>query len=464
MYTTTLAMSFAIYPSRLSSNYNLSSTWKGTKGFISSTTLPRTIPDRTFQATLIFALGALAGWPFSILLSIPFVFEELFLPSGDVNLLANSKFSLFISRLQGFIVSAISSASILLPILLSIDSVAYGKFTLVPLNIISYNLLSSERGVGPELYGTEPWYYYFSNLTLGFNFILPLAALSIPLVLVSWATSSSWINSLSSMKQVKDKKDQNPKDGSSPLLLLLVRLAPSYLWIALLSLQPHKEERFVFPAYPMLCLNAAVGLAASHSIIEKLWQTISKQSGTSSNQSTSLPTSIGFIFPSFLILTSLISASRVLALSTYYKAPIQVLKDLNNLEKSNPTKSSSTICYGQEWYRFPSHFLLPQNFRTEFVRSDFDGILPAHFGWERELNSENKVGRKSYLIENLDLISEIFGLGWSRKEETRALGGKFNELNREEVDRYVSFSFVSLVAPRFAGLSILTNSTASSFP
>ena len=29
-------------------------------------------------------------------------------------------------------------------------------------------------------------------------------------------------------------------------------LSPVYLWLAFLSLQPHKEERFMFVVYPLL--------------------------------------------------------------------------------------------------------------------------------------------------------------------------------------------------------------------
>lgn len=38
---------------------------------------------RTYGATLLFATGAIVGWPFSIALAIPFVFEELFIYGRD---------------------------------------------------------------------------------------------------------------------------------------------------------------------------------------------------------------------------------------------------------------------------------------------------------------------------------------------------------------------------------------------
>lgn len=46
---------------------------------------PSTIKNsaRTLYATMLFATGAIVGWPFALALSLPFVFEELFVLSGD---------------------------------------------------------------------------------------------------------------------------------------------------------------------------------------------------------------------------------------------------------------------------------------------------------------------------------------------------------------------------------------------
>ena len=37
------------------------------------------------------------------------------------------------------------------------------------------------------------------------------------------------------------------------------------------------------------------------------------------------------------------------------------------------------ICYGKEWYRFPGHYLVPDGVRVDWIKSEFDGMLPAHF-------------------------------------------------------------------------------------
>ena len=37
------------------------------------------------------------------------------------------------------------------------------------------------------------------------------------------------------------------------------------------------------------------------------------------------------------------------------------------------------VCAGDEWYRFASHFFLPNSGRLEFVQAGFTGQLPQHF-------------------------------------------------------------------------------------
>jgi alpha-1,2-mannosyltransferase len=40
-----------------------------------------------------------------------------------------------------------------------------------------------------------------------------------------------------------------------------------YLWLGVFWSQPHKEERFLFPAYPLICLAAAITIDSG----QKLW-------------------------------------------------------------------------------------------------------------------------------------------------------------------------------------------------
>ena len=39
---------------------------------------------RATKATICFAAGAIIGWPFTAVLALPFVFEQLFLTGGEV--------------------------------------------------------------------------------------------------------------------------------------------------------------------------------------------------------------------------------------------------------------------------------------------------------------------------------------------------------------------------------------------
>ena len=117
---------------------------------------------------------------------------------------------------------------------------------MTPWNLIKYNVFDS--GKGSTLYGTEPWYFYLFNLLLNFNIALPLALISLPALFIT---------------QIVEYKRLGPKPGpeeSSPYTLMTMRLAPLYLWVGFMSLQPHKEERFMYPIYPLICFNAAVTL------------------------------------------------------------------------------------------------------------------------------------------------------------------------------------------------------------
>lgn len=82
--------------------------------------------------------------------------------------------------------------------------------------------------------------------------------------------------------------------------------------------------------------------------------------------------------------------------------------DIHILDQQN-----LTLCYGDEWYRFPSSFLVPNEVRVEFIKSNFKDQLPKHF-------AERRGERASNL-----------------KSVTAASPEGYNDLNLEETDRYV---------------------------
>lgn len=74
--------------------------------------------------------------------------------------------------------SIIFGVLLLIPLIVT-DSLYYGKLVIAPLNIVLYNVFSSH---GANLYGTEPWSFYFSNLLLNFNLALVASAASLPVM------------------------------------------------------------------------------------------------------------------------------------------------------------------------------------------------------------------------------------------------------------------------------------------
>ncbi|KAI2507789.1 Alg9-like mannosyltransferase family [Fragilaria crotonensis] len=85
-----------------------------------------------------------------------------------------------------------------------------------------------------------------------------------------------------------------------------------------------------------------------------------------------------------------------MALSKYYTAPLKVLAAL-------PVSAPGVVCTCGEWYRFPSSYYLPEGYQLAFLPSSFSGQLPKYF----------------------------------EAEGSRA-GSNFNDVNREEQDRYVN--------------------------
>ena len=231
-------------------------------------------PRRTLLVTTLFATAAIVGWPFALALSIPFVVEELFLYAGDI-VPAADKSKWVTTRWLRLARSVATSALIFVGLIQStpfrpadlsqrnqvpvvgIDSLAYGKPTVTPWNIIKYNVFSAASGKGPELYGTEPWSYYFANLVLNFNGLLLLAIVSLPALAVTYFVDGKRLGIVKASPE-----------RSSPFTVLAMRLLPLYLWIGILTSQPHKEERFMFPAYPLICFNAAVTLYLARGWLE----------------------------------------------------------------------------------------------------------------------------------------------------------------------------------------------------
>lgn len=119
------------------------------------------------------------------------------------------------------------------------------------------------------------------------------------------------------------------------------------------------------------------------------------------------------------------------------------------------------LCLGKEWYRFPGNHLIPSGIRVEFVKSEFDGMLPRHFETEttRGLSGEGN----NVLV---DLAKK-----WWLKPQTTYVPGDLNDLNKEDPSHYVRCVFLSLCdfqkptinnLSRFPWKNVTTSSTSTS--
>lgn len=230
----------------------------------------------------------------------------------------------------------------------------YKKLVVVPLNIVLYNVFSGS-GKGPEIFGTEPWHFYIRNLLLNFNIWFVLAVASMPLFILQKLFSRS-------------------NHGTASGLRGLIFMSPFYLWLGIFSFQPHKEERFMYPAYPLLALNAAMAL---HLVLAAFGRT---EPGSLMGK---IPARLKLVVVSLVMIGSVdIGLSRMYGLYTGYSAPMKIYEPLQN---GTLGAQGESVCFGKDWYRFPSSYHLPNGMKAKFVKSEFDGLLPGEF-------SEAKIG------------------------------------------------------------------------
>ncbi|OSS49216.1 hypothetical protein B5807_05605 [Epicoccum nigrum] len=293
---------------------------------------------RTAQGLMWFGIGSLLGWPFAGALVLPFVAEEVFLAA------VTGQGVECIQRLaDGF-----TRSVVFLALQTSLDTFFYKSITVVPWNIVMYNVFSGGNR-GPDIYGVEPWHFYVRNLALNFNIWFFLALAALPMVLGQHLLIKTTVS-----KQT--------------LLRSVVFVSPFYLWLGIFTLQPHKEERFMYPAYPALALNAAVAL---HILLANLGST------DPSRLVSKIPPQVKLAVVGIpLLLAFDVGVLRTIGTLTAYSAPLKVYKPLHESAVSSP---GDNVCLGKEWYRFPSSYLLPDRVRPKFIKSEFSGLLPGEF-------------------------------------------------------------------------------------
>lgn len=299
---------------------------------------------KTHLGIMWFGIGAIVGWPFSAALVVPLVMEDVFLAY-----LSMDRSEAAFRYIDGF-----ARSLIVLALQVCIDAFFYHKLVVVPWRIVMYNIFSGSSR-GPDIFGTEPWHFYFRNLSLNFNLWFLLAAAAGPLV-----GAELLLRNRTSAKRTSIRS--------------LVFVSPFYLWLTIFSVQPHKEERFMYPIYPLLSLNAAIAL---HTLLSYF--------GTADPRTLmgKIPAKIKLAVVSTFIISAIgVGTLRTIGIVAAYRAPLQVYAPLRRPEFIG---SEQTICLGKEWYRFPSSYFLPSGMRAKFVKSAFDGLLPGEF-------SEAKVG------------------------------------------------------------------------
>ncbi|KAK2738346.1 mannosyltransferase [Myotisia sp. PD_48] len=326
--TALLPSSFAMYTSMLGLASFLE--WKG--------------GSKLARGILWFGIGGMVGWPFSAALMVPFVLEDVVV-------------SWSLGNMRPVILMVLKGVANCLKVLCGVvlvDSLFYRKLVFVPWNIIAYNVFGG-AGKGPNIFGTEPPTFYFKNLLLNFNLWSLLALAGGPLL-------------------VLQALFRPHKSSRQTLLRSITLVLPFYSWLAIFTLQPHKEERFMYPAYPFLALNAAIGF---HIILAYI--------GSSSPGSLigHIPVKFKMMAVSICVLVAInIGILRIAGVVTAYSAPLQIF---DGLQYGDGPMPEGFVCYGKEWYRFPSSFFLPNdNLRAKFIKSEFEGLLPGEFAESRK--------------------------------------------------------------------------------
>ncbi|XP_077062583.1 alpha-1,2-mannosyltransferase ALG9 isoform X3 [Siphateles boraxobius] len=318
---------------------------------------------RSSLAVLGIAAGAIVGWPFCALLGIPIAFDLLLLKK----------------KWKSFITWTLVALLLFLVPVVGIDSYYYGKLVIAPLNIILYNVFTPH---GPDLYGTEPWHYYFVNGFLNFNIVFLLALFSLPLTALMEALLQRF----------------NVQNLGRPYWLTL---SPMYLWMLVFFTRPHKEERFLFPIYPLICLCGAVALSSLQKCYHFIFQRYRLEHYTISSNWLALGS---------VLLFGVLSLSRSVALFRGYHAPLDLYPEFHRIAKDPaihtvPEGRLVNVCVGKEWYRFPSSFLLPNNWHLQFIQSEFRGQLPKPYAmgpdatWilPSDMNDQNREETSRYV-------------------------------------------------------------------
>lgn len=336
------------------------------------------ISGKPLLAVVAAVVGVLIGWPFSVLATAPIIIYS-FWTGGLIRTIA---------------VGIATSICILIPSTLA-DKFFYGRWTLSIFNLVMYNVFGQGDST---LYGVESPTFYLRNGFNNFNFALILALL-LPIVVL-----------------IAQKRDYYS---------LLVFVSPIYIWLSFMSLQPHKEERFLYPVYTLMCLAAAA-------MVEMLPELVSKD--RRSSEDSTLFMALKVFRPLILGIILVTSYSRVTSLVNGYSAPLKVLTYLPSATQNmGAAHKDIIVCIGSEWHRFPSSFFLPSPaYKVQWLDDGFKGLLPIPFNSSiggtaaapSYFNKLNKASAEQYITDvdacnflvELDLHCENMQLRGSNRD------------------------------------------------
>ncbi|KAI1287314.1 Alpha-1,2-mannosyltransferase ALG9 [Halotydeus destructor] len=322
-------------------------------------------------------INAILGWPFAGLLSIPIALDLC---------LVKRKFYMCLKY------GAIFGTLIAAPVI-AVDSFYYGKPVFASLNIVLYNVFSKH---GANLYGTEPWHFYLYNGILNWNLAFVFSLMSLPVSVIIYVT---YLVTREPRLKLHDYH--------------WTCLGGLLLWGSVFIIQAHKEERFLFPVYPLIgltaafCLDSWQKLVSSIKLLNKLF---------------------GYLLIVILATFAVLSVSRSVLLFKAYHGAMDVYLEVDQLNEQLPAKLKEiNLCVGKEWHRFPSSFFLPdERWKLQFIKSNFGGQLPKPFP--------------------SDLMA------------TRLIPTEMNDLNKEEHSRYVNLTLCDYLIdsdyPNYGGLDL----------
>ncbi|ORZ31494.1 Alg9-like mannosyltransferase family-domain-containing protein [Catenaria anguillulae PL171] len=329
-------------------------------------------PRPSLGVILSIGTGSLLGWPFAAALGLPYALPYL------VPLRTRLAYP--------FLRTTVLVATAILAPMLAIDSYMYARpWLLVPINLVMYNVIRNQSA----LYGVESGAFYLKNLALNWT---P------PVLILALATTAVYL-----VPGPQRGKDAGWTRGVAWMLAV---------WLGVFTMQAHKEERFMAPAYPCVAVMAARGAA---------WTAREVDARVSGWHRTLVVGLCAAAVVGFAVL-------RMGALVVYYAAPVRL--DLSAAIPQSTSATTVNVCTGNDWFLAPGHFHLPRHARIRFVRQAFDGHLPADFA----PSSGSATAETSMVEPWVDRLARV-------RNATSAVGqAEFNDKNQVTESRFVPLS------------------------